>query len=248
MCFNQKWIPSDKPNKDQERLIHTACRYGRFEVIDAIVQQDAGRSKLNIFSLWTRGPPRPFEIRGQNQRQAIDYAVEYNRPELLRYLIQNNVDIASKKADGITPLHDCCQKGNVEMIRILVAAGANVNVMDDYGYTPFSYAMRGNNPEAIAAILVERPKVSAEDLNFALQRAALAGSPKTVEISIDQGADINATYAKGLTPLHYAIQSGSLRTVQALVEAGADIHSIDNNGVTPLLQACESNQPAIFAY
>jgi len=44
------------------------------------------------------------------------------------------------------------REGNLEVVRALIAAGANVNAADSVGLTAMSYAIRSKDPEKIATV------------------------------------------------------------------------------------------------
>jgi ankyrin repeat protein len=51
-------------------------------------------------------------------------------------------------ADGRTPLHFSAQLGDVELIRMLLARGADPELRDHYGETPLKAAERDGATEA----------------------------------------------------------------------------------------------------
>ncbi|MDP3787743.1 MAG: ankyrin repeat domain-containing protein [Candidatus Chromulinivorax sp.] len=55
-----------------------------------------------------------------------------------------------------------------------------------------------------------------------------------------QTVDVNDTYYKGNTPLHYAIGDGQVSIVKILVEAGADVNAQNDYGCTPLFEVFAS--------
>uniref|UniRef100_UPI004072FD1C Kinesin-like protein KIF18A, DARPin fusion protein n=1 Tax=synthetic construct TaxID=32630 RepID=UPI004072FD1C len=72
------------------------------------------------------------------------------------------------------------------------------------------------------------------DLGKKLLEAARAGQDDEVRILMANGADVNATDASGLTPLHLAATYGHLEIVEVLLKHGADVNAIDIMGSTPL--------------
>ncbi len=55
-------------------------------------------------------------------------------PPLLspRYLIDIGADVNRKSVKGNTALHDCAESGSLEIMRMLLSSGANMDV-DAYG-------------------------------------------------------------------------------------------------------------------
>lgn len=74
----------------------------------------------------------------------------------------------------------------------------------------------------------------------ALHRAAYYGQLETVQLLLDQGADINqlgrSMYEYG-APLHLAVRQGHGDVVRLLIERGADVEVVDHNDLTPLHNA-----------
>jgi ankyrin repeat protein len=59
-------------------------------------------------------------------------------------LLQNGADVNAKNKSGRTPLHIAAQKGNTELVRLLLASGANKTAKDNLGMTPYDFA-EGNS-------------------------------------------------------------------------------------------------------
>lgn len=57
---------------------------------------------------------------------------------------------------------------------------------------------------------------------------------ETVQLLIENGADVTARDEACVTPLHLASSQGSLETVQLLIESGADVAARDTSNRTPL--------------
>ncbi len=133
--------------------------------------------------------------------------------EAVRALLKKGIDVNEAQGDGSTALHWAAIKGDAEMARMLIHAGANVRATTRIGaYTPLYLAAKGGYPEVVAALL--------------------AG-----------GADARAVTANGTTPLMIAAAAGDTRSITALVENGAEIDARDGaKGETPLMFAAGFNR------
>lgn len=89
-------------------------------------------------------------------------------------------------------------------------------------------------PNAIAAAAEAR-----------LAAAAEKGDRAAVGAIMQQGADINAAQADGMTALHWAVYRNEPDTVELLLHAGADVTAENRYGVTPLSLACLNGDSAI---
>jgi ankyrin repeat protein len=90
------------------------------------------------------------------------------------------------------------------VIRLLLNAGAKVDMRDSGGMTALGRATSGFNSKGVVPVLVEA------------------------------GANVNAHSVDNITPLHGAAYHGDLATVRYLVEHGADITVKEWQGKTPL--------------
>lgn len=119
-----------------------------------------------------------------------------------------DIDCKDKFGQDKTPLFIAAYEGKTEIVKVLLACGANPNVADkDYGATPLHYASR------IGFLMI-------------------------VNALISSGADINKVdNADFSTPLHLAAEAGRKQVVDALVRAGADCTILDSFGDTYLMRA-----------
>src|ERR1044071_5593940 len=72
--------------------------------------------------------------------------------EKVRALIKSNPAGASAREGGTTALHEATRAGHLEVVKLLVASGANVNATDFSGLTPLRLAV-GRRQMEIAGFL-----------------------------------------------------------------------------------------------
>lgn len=63
-------------------------------------------------------------------------------------------NVASRDPEGRTPLHRAAVLGHVDVARVLMVNGADVNARDEYGATPLWYAV-GDHQLPMARLLLE---------------------------------------------------------------------------------------------
>lgn len=169
--------------------------------------------------------------------------------EVVKDYLEQNGDISVGKYQGITLIHTAAWNNQLEMTQYLITCGAKVNSQDDYGRTPLHFA--ASNPEGIKLIelLIDNgAKLDAianrsftisgnKCLNGTpLHVAARLNYPDIAEALIIRGANINATYMRGKTPLHTAVWSkNNFEVVKVTIDRGADINAYEKSqGKTPL--------------
>ena len=105
------------------------------------------------------------------------------------------------------PLNDAAARGDIDQMKHLLAAGAQIDAPGPHGITPLVSAARAGAVDAI---------------------------PVLVQLGADPNlrAGVN-----DWTPLMHAIHKNQAGSVRALLDAGADIHGRSRNGETALMMA-----------
>lgn len=144
---------------DQQALYNRMFRpdNSHLELLFAHGLADAGPSP------WERRLGEAMETREQMWRRQVDWAAEHGFAERLELLARTGVDIAGAQAvavdvpadvnirdeHGATPLHHAAWSGDMELMRRLLDAGADLSVTDDrFGATPEGWAEHAYQAEA----------------------------------------------------------------------------------------------------
>ena len=141
-----------------------------------------------------------------------------------------------------TPLLFSAREGDVQNLRCLLDAGANVNEANEYGITTLMLAALEGNADAVRLLLERGANVNAasNDGRTALTMAAAAWGGQHTESArflVEKGANLNARTQKGRTALLEAASRGRTDTVRLLIEKGADVNVTDNDGEIALMLA-----------
>lgn len=138
--------------------------------------------------------------------------------------------------------------GTLEIVKALVAAGADVNPEADSGLTPLILASQRGHADVVTFLLA-----SGADPNLSEQTgltplhvlASHLGKPTEVIANalLDMDADVNAQSRRGHTPLNDAAFFGNVALVKILVRRGADarIHDDTDSGPLDVVCGCKKN-------
>jgi ankyrin repeat protein len=191
----------------------------------------------------------------------LNAAVIKGNLEIVKLLLENACPLENvNKKDKMTALHFAASGKHVEIAKLLIEKGANVNAKDGFGNGPL---FRAGNCEEIGVLLMKNgadpnmennngvcPRKNAivaydyirkylndtekypATSNF--EEAAKFGDSFGVSYYLAKGADVNQ---EGVRALSVAAGKGKIELVKILLAAGAKINEIDIAQNTPLFWA-----------
>ncbi len=146
---------------------------------------------------------------------ALTGAAEQGDLNNVKSLVQKS-DVNYAQGDGMTALHWAAYREDVEMARVLIQAGANVNA--------------ANRLKAVTPLLI----------------AAQAGNAAMIDLLLKNGGDANLANTLGTTPLMLAAASGKVDAVKALLDHGASVNARESSRrQTALMFAAALNRDAV---
>jgi len=153
-------------------------------------------------------------------------------------------DVNGRHSDGATAIHWAVHWNNLEIVKLLINSGANVNAANDHGVTPLFLASENRNLAIANNLLAAGADASAflpAQRETVLMRAALSGSAEITLRLIEAGADPNvATSKSGQTALMWAISERHIDVISILLQANADIHAVSVGHFTPIMFAARA--------
>ena len=129
------------------------------------------------------------------------------------------------------PLHSAAQAGSIELVQLLLEAGANVNATDFFGGTILECALEKRNLLLVQILLDAGAEVNAPASTVrgrtALQKAVQENNMNAVSLLLSRNADVNASAARigGATALQAAVIKGNINMVRLLLKAGAHVNA-----------------------
>ena len=250
--------PDQMSNKGQPALI-IAATYGYLNIMKLLIARGADTKKVAIkgktvlmvslennhvaavnFLLEKGANPNEEDFEGN---KPINRAMKLHFYKIVESLLNAGAtfDVDYYDAHGWTLLLRAVSKNHLKEVEFLLSIGADVNRTTKSGFSPLMCAANDDLRIQITELLLARgANTDAFDpaTGTALMIAARQNCPKTVELLINKGVDLDFEKGEsGHTALTLASFHGMTEIAQMLINGGADINKSDNSGRTPIMNA-----------
>ncbi|XP_026554053.1 nuclear factor NF-kappa-B p105 subunit [Pseudonaja textilis] len=186
-------------------------------------------------------------IQDENGDNVLHLAIIHLHMELVKNLLEvianmNAAAVLNVRNDLYqTPLHLAVITRQAGIVRALLGAGADVNLLDRHGNSVFHLAAQQGDEVALSMLLQHKEASVMRDLPNGdgltiLHLAVLANSMPCLRLLLAGGVDVNIQEQKsGRTALHLAIEQGNISMAgYLLLEGDAFVDSVTYDGTTPL--------------
>jgi ankyrin repeat protein len=156
-------------------------------------------------------------------RRKLAMAASLNNLAAARALLDKGVPVDSPAIDGATPLLISAASGYIDLMKVLLAAGADPNRQDQHQDTPLMAAVRIGSRDAVKLLLDSRADPNQRDGSgrTAMHWAARSGHVDIVRTVLDAGSRIDDIDETGRTPMTYAREKRHAAVIQILRSRGA---------------------------
>jgi ankyrin repeat protein len=247
--------------------IEIAIEKGFLEIADLLVEYGADLQGLpNIsklfLSLCQKGEIASVEFllsKGINaniidsitQDSTLHIAIENNNYQLVKLLVNNNVDINSRNKIGTSPLLLAFEKSSIQIISLLLDVGANIEDKDNLGREVILYAACNKSPTPLKYLIEQLNFPINERMNqngtTVLHYAAANSSNETLAyIDILTYIDINLPDKKNRIPFHYAAAFGDKEVIEFFINKGSNLYIKDETNNTPLHYLLKRNDVSLL--
>ncbi|XP_061527756.1 LOW QUALITY PROTEIN: ankyrin repeat and death domain-containing protein 1A [Phycodurus eques] len=231
--------PADKMDNsfdDKEMLLQTEKQF-----IEAAKSND-------VAAMRTLGKGLNANAKNVHNRTALHYAVAGKNKEAVELLLRRRVQVDQRDKFGVAPIHLAAWFGSLEILKLLVRAGAEQKIENEEGLNILHCAAINNHTEIVEYIVndLQMKELDVDDKSghCAFAMAAEHGCMQMLEMLMDSVTTMATmrTNKRGDTPLHLATRNGHLDVVQLLLHSFDTRDEVNMDGETALFQAAENAQ------
>uniref|UniRef100_A0A8W8HUJ0 Uncharacterized protein n=1 Tax=Magallana gigas TaxID=29159 RepID=A0A8W8HUJ0_MAGGI len=242
--------------KDPRYFQRVIKHYGTFP--DHIMEQETDDGVTPVISACQSGNSQqlkelidqgaPISTKDDNGRTALHYCADNLETQCAEMLLAKDPSLLEvKDSQGFTPLHMSVISGNVPLLKLLLAKGADIRSLDSELHTPTHWATVCGHLEILDILIDNGAELSSADshnaypIHYAAQmngkdsnHADSKVGEKVLKKLLDSGVPHDVTDKDGRQPLLWAASAGNTESIKLLVKAGADVNAIDKDGLSAL--------------
>lgn len=175
--------------------------------------------------------------------------IKKNNTTLVKFLLDNGIDVNSKDNKGNTLLHIACENGQSSMIDELNNYLPNVDLQNNDGNTPLHLAVLNNNLNCVQKMITLNANKEIKNnrkktpLTFSIEK----DFKPIYDYLVSNGSQVTSDDSWGSSILHHAAKNGNKDLLISYISANSDnkytlLNKRDRNGNTPLYIAVYNNQ------
>ena len=173
VLIKRKCNVNDREKAGFTPIIH-ACRTGRYENVKLLLENGADpmqkprpgqcmgihfacmkdtENNLKIIKLLLDKKPELLNINGSGKKTPLHFAVIYNCPKIVEFLVKRGAKINQSDKYIRSPLLLSCKYGYSKITKYLIDCGANIKKCDNSQNSPLHYACAFGNLECVKILL-----------------------------------------------------------------------------------------------
>jgi len=157
----------------------------------------------------------------------------------VRLLLEKGAYVNRFDENGETPLMAACKKGDIALIELLLANGANPELSNKDCISAMNYAKPGSAVAAALSTKVAGKSKPAPDVPQSSEQSFF-GTPAADQEKYLKSISFD-TYMESLMTISSAVSAGDAETVKEILATGFDANSlVDDSGITFLMQAANA--------
>lgn len=193
-------------------------------------------------------------------KSALMVAADQGYADIVLILCQKNKDMINQYSESISrryPLQMAIDKGHHEAAKVLLDHGADINVKNQDGCTPF-YCSVQNNDNKMVEILLANKNLDLNTLDdngrTQLHVAASRGDMNVIKMLVKNHSKINVKDNQGKTPFHLLASSiygeieEGIEIMKLFIDSGLELNPGMNTEPSPLYLAAQFDNNIMIDY
>jgi ankyrin repeat protein len=163
---------------------------------------------------------------------------------IIKYLLTKKGNEVNKMThDGRTYIFWAAYKNNLEMMKYLKNIGANMNIVDNHGYSLLNFAATtGQLNTELYDFCIENGSDPSKEKNHSGANALLLVTPHIKDISLinyftSKGIDMKTTDNNGNGIFNYAAKAGNIPLMKYLLKQGISYKKLNKQGENAMILA-----------
>ena len=122
-------------------------------------------NRINFFIDILSNNPELF-INTSNNENLLQYAILFDKYDFIPYILKKKINVNNQDiTNGLCALHQIVIKNKIEIVKMLINYGANINIQDYYGNTAIHYSISEENVEILHLLLQYNPNLNLIDID-----------------------------------------------------------------------------------
>ncbi|GES66632.1 ankyrin repeat protein [Aspergillus terreus] len=183
------------------------------------------------------------------ERDLLLWAIFQRDVVTVQLLLKADESLANHRVKGRTPLSMATELGEIDIIKFLIDAGADVHAPDEVRWPTLSKWLLGTYlpPDEILLEIEHFSASHPPTKQPPLSLAAEFGRVDILQVLLDANAKVNSVDAEKRTALAWAVEKGHHGAVKILLDVpGISVDCRDATGRTPLIMAASLGEIDIF--
>lgn len=253
VIFVLRRVKGRLPDHDGLSPLETACRHGRVEVVQLLLDRgdmpnDAVRALTSRrVASWYARHDKAGDRELANQCMDLYERIKPTAaPDLIAACYANDKAVFTSGHRRCVADEDlrhrvmevCAAWNRNDFLRTLIALTGDNGDRAEWNVT--IPAVAAGNREGLRMLLDAGADPNVDffargtGANSLVQMGALDNRPECIRLLVDRGADVNRQSDRGKTALHFAVERRNIDAVRTLLSIGADPNLARRDGVTPL--------------
>lgn len=216
-------------NAEGRTALRIASENGHEDVVRELIRDDSFRG-----------------MESANSIRAFLDAARNGKEEVVEVFLESGMDINVEDFEtGRTALMEASAGMHRDTIKYLLANRANLEMIDEDGYSAFQLAAIADSDKTLKVFIEETGRVTPSGIEAerGLRAAARYGKRDSLEYLIGRGVNVNAKdNFNGFTALMWAAAEGREDSTEMLIKAGADLNAQNAQGETALMLAAANSK------